>query len=142
CAGELGRVIEAALPHWSFVGQAALNLIRRRERHHERAPAPAGDLGGRENGAEVVARVACLSRREVGVVEVEIADESAVEERCTVRRRSPSTDQGAPRVATTVVHERTERSDEATVEGATRAAYRVENPDLERILRALGKVAP
>jgi hypothetical protein len=50
-------------------------------------------FGSGEHCSKVVARVAQAARRHVAVEQINVADESGVEERSLVERRFPSTDQ-------------------------------------------------
>ena len=86
--------------------------------------------------------MAGLAGREVGVVEVEVADERAVVERGAVGRGPAAADQGAERAAAEVVELGADRSDGRRVERAERAAERVEDADLQLFARGARRGRP
>ena len=140
--GALGRVVEALRAYGCFVGEPALHLVGDRERGQQLAAGGVRVLGGRQHRREVVARVAGLAGREVGVVEVEVADERPVVEGGSVGCRRAAADQRAERIAAEVLELRPDRGDGRGVERAERAAERVEHADLELAARRLGEVVP
>ena len=82
----LRRVVESLRPYRRLVREPALHLVGDGERGQQLPSGGARVLGRREHRREVVARVAGLARREVGVVEVEVANERSVVERGAVGR--------------------------------------------------------
>jgi hypothetical protein len=86
--------------------------------------------------------MAGLAGREVGVVEVEVADERPVVERGPVRGRPAAADQGAERAAAEICDLGADRADGRRVERAKGAAERVEDADLQLFARGAGEVVP
>ena len=138
----LGRVVETLVSHGGLVGEAAVHLIGDRERRQELAPGRARVLGRREHRRQVVARVAGLAGREVGVVEVEVADECAVVERRPVRGGPAAPDQRAQRPAAEVVELGANRVHRRSPKRPQRAAERIQNADLQLVARVIGEVFP
>ena len=138
--GELRGVIETACAHGRFVREAALHLVRDRERRQQLAPRSARIFGGGEHGSEVVARVTGLAGGEVGVVEVEVADERAVVERGAVRSTAAAADQRAHGPSAEVVDDCANGSHRWRAQRSERAAERVEHADLQFRPRRLREV--
>ena len=97
--GALRGVVKALGAHRRHLGQAVLDLVGDRQRGQQRATVGVRVLGRGEHGREVVAGVTRLTGRQVGVVEVQVADQRAVVERGAVRRAPSHADQRAQRRA-------------------------------------------
>ena len=95
--GALSGVVEALGAHRRDLGEAVLDLVGDRQRGQQRATVGVRVLGRGEHRSEVVARMAGLPGRQVGVVEVQVAHQRAVVERGTVRRALAPADQRAQR---------------------------------------------
>ena len=98
--GALRGVIEALGAHRRHLGQAVLDLVGDRQRGQQRATVGVRVLGRGEHRREVVARMAGLAGRQVGVVEVQVAHQRAVVERRAIGRALARADQrrtAAPR---------------------------------------------
>src|SRR6185312_6524427 len=96
----------------------------------------------REYGREIVARVARLAGGEVGVVEVEVADERTVVERSTVGGSTAAADQCTERTSAEIVQLRADRADGWSVEGAKSAAQRIEDADLQLVACSAREIGP
>ncbi len=83
-----------------------------------------------------------LARREVGVVEVEIADKRPVAESCAVGSGAAAADQCAERAAAELVERCADSLDRWCVECPERTPQRVEHPKLERIAPFHREVGP
>jgi hypothetical protein len=135
--GALRRVVEALGAHGCLVAQAALHLIGDGEGDEQLTTGGVSIFGCGEHGGKVVARLAGLGSGEVGVVEVEVADERPVVEGGPVRRSLTAPDQRAARVATEVFELCANRADRRRVERAKRTAQRVEDTDLQFLARGI-----
>ena len=140
--GALRGVVEALRPHRRFVREPALNLVGDRERRQQLPSGRLRVLGGREHGCEVVTRVAGLTGREVGVVEVEVAHQRAVQERRAIRGGGAAADQRAERPAAELLHLRANRVNGRRAERAECAAERVQHADLQLASRRVREVVP
>jgi hypothetical protein len=76
----LRGVVESPRAHWRLVREPTLHLVGHGERAQQFPPGSVSVFGRRKHGREVVARVAGLARGEIGIVEVEVANECAVVE--------------------------------------------------------------
>ena len=124
-------MVEALCSHRRLVREPALHLVGDGERGQQLAAGGIRILGRGEHGREVVARVAGLAGGEVGVVEIEVADERSVVERGTVGGTPAAADQRAERAAAEVVELGADRADGPSLQRAKRAAERVEDADLQ-----------
>ena len=140
--GALGRVVEPLRPHRRLVGEPALHLVGDRECGQQFPAGGVRVLGRREHGREIVARMAGLAGGEVGVVEVEVADERPVVERGTVGGRPAAADQGAERAAAEVVELGADRLDRRRLERAKGAAEGIEDTDLQLFASGAREVVP
>ena len=138
----LGRVVEPLRAHGRLVGEPALHLVGDGERDEQLASRGVGVLRCGEHRSEVVARMAGLAGREVGVVEVEVADERPVVERGAVGRARAAADQRAERPAAELLDLRSDRGDRSSGACAERAAERVEYADLQLAARRVGEIVP
>jgi hypothetical protein len=135
-------VVETLRSHGRLVREPALHLVGDGECGQELPAGGVRVLSRREHGGEIVARVAGLAGREVGVVEVEVADKRPVVEGGTVGGRSAAADQGAERPAAEVRELGADRAGGRRVERAKGAAERVEDADLQLFARGAGEVVP
>jgi hypothetical protein len=113
----------------------ALHLVGDRKRGQQIAAGASGELGGRQHGGEVVTRMAGLAGCEVGIVEVEVADERPVVEGRTIGRAPAATDERAERRAAELLGVGADGEHRLRPERADRAAERVEHAQLQLLAR-------
>src|SRR5438477_689126 len=124
-------VIEPLLLEGRVPADDGMDLVGGGEGGQKLATGRAGHLCRGERGGEVVGRVEALAPDHEDVHEVEVADEGAVVEGGAVRRRAPSSDQGAPPGTPQSVGQQPRRLDRVTPDGANRAADGVQDENLQ-----------
>ena len=130
-------MIEAPGSHRRLVGESALHVIGDGEGDEQLATGGVCVFGRGKYRGKVVARMAGLAGGEVGVVEVEVANERPVVEGGAVGRSLTVADQRAARVSTKVFELCANRTDRRRIERAKRTAERVENADLQLFARGI-----
>ena len=98
CKAQHGGLVETKSSGIEHVGDLAEHLVCERGGHDEITATAPGDLGAGEQGREGVARVAAAHRRDVPVIEIEIADHDAIgEHRELVARLDAAAEDGRSR---------------------------------------------
>ena len=135
-------MIEALRTYRRYLGEAVLDLVGNRERGQERAAVGVRVFGGGEHRREVVARVAGLPWRQVGVVEVQVANERPVVESRAIGRAPSPADQGCQRRSAELLQLLADHRHRLAVQRTERHAQRVQHPQLELLTSRLGDVLP
>ncbi len=138
--GALGGVVEPPGPHGGHIGKPTLHLVGHRQRRQQGAPVPARIFGGGQHRPQVVAGVAGLAGGDVAVVEVEVADQSAVVEGRAVGRARAPAHQSAARCASELLHVGADQPNGLAVQRADGTTQRVQHADLQLLHRLGGKV--
>src|SRR5689334_17695095 len=115
-------MVEAAVAHRRHVTQPALHLISDGQRGEQRTAVRLRQFRGREHGGDVVGWMTGLARREIAVIEIEVADERAVQEGRSIRRTLSTANERTGAIAAEIRDElanmahriATERADGAT----------------------------
>src|SRR5690606_2163984 len=129
--GALGGVVEALRAHRCDVGEAGVHLVGDGQGGEELRAGGVGRLGGGEHRAEVVGGVVGLAFGQVGVHEVEVAAERAVDEGGAVGGGAAAADQGGRGCAAQVADEAADGGHRGGVQRADRDAEGVQDPDGE-----------
>ena len=138
----LRGVVESSRAHGRFVREPTLHLIGDGERGQQFLSGRVRVFGRRQYGREVVARVAGLARCEVGVVEVEIANECAVVEGSAVGGGFAAADQRAEWPAAKLLELRADCGNRRRPQRAEGAPERIEDAKLQFLARQVGDVLP
>src|SRR5690348_17159796 len=77
----LGDVIESLRAYRSHLAEAALDLVGDSQRRQKFAAAALRKLTGGQHGSDIVAGMTCLSSGQKAIIEIQIANQSAIEER-------------------------------------------------------------
>ncbi|MFO0826226.1 MAG: hypothetical protein U0792_24425 [Gemmataceae bacterium] len=135
----IGNVINAVFAKAGGVAEAALNLVGEHGRRDEILAAGPDRFADRQHGREVVTGV-CRFFAEVGVVEVQIADEQAVHERGPFDAGTAAAEDAGPGVAAD--SERTLAGDVVRLggHGPDRGGERVDEPPLGFVNGFLGEL--
>src|SRR5205823_8094453 len=124
-------MVEALIANWGGVAQPALNLIRDRQSSQELLAGAVRVLAGRQDRAQVIARMAGLILCQIAVVEIEVSDQGRIVKGRAVRRGSARANCCAQGCSAKFLDLRQNCPNWRAAQGADRAPQRIENADLQ-----------